>query len=170
MQQHGSKYFAPSPLPDPWDGVNRSKCIIQIMVIWHIKLKGITKCSSMVANILPATPSWPCSWGQNVKIQLSEHSHVAHQIKGNRITRCSSMVANILPADPSLTLGMESIGQNSTFSEHVMLHINLKGITKCSNMVVTWLKLYRLIYFYWTIHWKVVDRLLTWSVFFPRWT
>ena len=27
------------------------------MVMLHIKLKGITKCSSMVANILPADPS-----------------------------------------------------------------------------------------------------------------
>ena len=25
MQLHGSKYFARRPLPDPWDGVNRSK-------------------------------------------------------------------------------------------------------------------------------------------------
>ena len=38
------------------------------------------------------------------------------------------MVANILPADPPpphnlLTLGMGSVGQNSTFLEHGLLHI-----------------------------------------------
>ena len=40
------------------------------------------------------------------------------QIKLKRITKRSIMVANILPADPSLTLGMKSVGQNLTFSEH----------------------------------------------------
>ena len=47
------------------------------------------------------------------------------------------MVANILPADPlppPPTLGTGLIGQTSTFSEHVMLHIQLKGISKCSSM------------------------------------
>ena len=34
-----------------------------------------------------------------------------------------------------LTLGMGSIGQNSTFQNMVMLHIKLNGIAKCSNMV-----------------------------------
>ena len=39
----------------------------------HIKLKGITKCSNMVANILPTdlpSPHDPKGWGQKVKIQL----------------------------------------------------------------------------------------------------
>ena len=46
------------------------------------------------------------------------------------------MLANILPADPPpSTLGMVSIGQNSTFSEMVMLNIKLKGITNAQDMV-----------------------------------
>ena len=59
MQQHGSKYFAfrPSP-PDP----RGQKVLIHIFqnnVMLHIKLKGITKCSNMVANILQADPPPP---------------------------------------------------------------------------------------------------------------
>ena len=53
--------------------------------------------------------------------------------------RNAATVANILPADPSsfhtLTLGMGSIGQINYFQNKVMLHIKLKGITQCSNMV-----------------------------------
>ena len=46
------------------------------------------------------------------------------KFKGNH--KCSQMVAT------GLTLGMGFIGQNSTFSEHGHLHINLNGIIKCS--------------------------------------
>ena len=91
------------------------------MVMLNIKLKGITKCSSMVANILPADPALTLgmgSIGQNTT--FSEHDH-----KG--ITKCISMVANILPADPALTLGMGSIGQNTTFSEHDHVAYQIKG-------------------------------------------
>ena len=50
----------------------------------HIKLKGISKGSSMVAIILPADPSLVLllgSKGQNST--FSEHGHVSYQIKGN---------------------------------------------------------------------------------------
>ena len=68
----------------------------------HINLKGITKCSSMVANILPADPyptTPPRPWGLESLGQrstFSEHGHVIYQIKDNH--KCSNMVANILPA------------------------------------------------------------------------
>ena len=70
MQQHYSKYcilpadpLPPSkplhhilPTPDPGDGVDWSKCVFFIHV--HVKLNGTTKCSNMVANILPADPKF----------------------------------------------------------------------------------------------------------------
>ena len=50
----------------------------------HIKLKGITKCSSMVANILSADPSLTLGMGLlGQHSTFSEHGHVAYQIKGN---------------------------------------------------------------------------------------
>ena len=71
------------------------------------------------------------SKGQNST--FSEHSHVAYQIKEKH--ECSNKVANILPTDPPLpppphthlTLGMESLGQNSTFSEHGHVTYQIKG-------------------------------------------
>ena len=69
---------------------------------------------------------WTCgvgSKGQNST--LSEHGHVAYQIKENH--KCSNKVANILPRDPlpkppnrptPLTLGMRSIGHILPFTEH----------------------------------------------------
>ena len=114
------------------------------------QIKENHKCSNMVANILTADLPNPRPWGWGQKVTrnddyetlclqpfqnstLSEHSHVAYQIKGNHIY--SNMVANILPVDPPLpptTLGMGTIGQNSTFHNMVMLHIKLNEITKCS--------------------------------------
>ena len=118
----------------------------------------------MVANILPADlPTNPTpatlgvgSVGQNST--FSEHGHVAYQIQKNQkcssmvantmpkglkgIMKCSNTVANILSADlyPSLqtpppTLGMGSVGQNSTFSEHGHVGYQIKENHKCSNMV-----------------------------------
>ena len=81
IQQHSSKIFDRRPLPDPAVGVKSSK--FNVFKHGHIKLKEITKCSSMVANNLPA--------------------------------------------DPSLTLGIGSIGQNSTFSEHCQVTYQIKG-------------------------------------------
>ena len=101
-------------------------------------MKGNHKCSNMVANILPTDPS-PSALGVIRWIQnstLSEHGHVAYQIKWN--PKCSNMVANILPADPQPPPPPPpkgSTGQNSTFENIVMLHIKLRGITNCSNMV-----------------------------------
>ena len=61
------------------------------------------------------------------KFNFSEHGHVAYQIKENR--ECSNIVVNILPADPppTPTLGMWSIGLNSTFSEHGHVAYQSKG-------------------------------------------
>ena len=51
----------------------------------HYKLKGITKCSSMVANILYADPYPPSHPDPMVgikrsKFSFSGHGHVAYQI------------------------------------------------------------------------------------------
>ena len=85
-----------------------------------IKRKGVTKCSNMVENILPAEPAPPPRHKKKVSkglnLNLSEHGHDAYQIKGNH--KCSNMVANILSVDPPSTLGMGLIGQNSFFSKH----------------------------------------------------
>ena len=56
-------------------------------------------------------------WGRrSLKIQLCQNTVMLH-IKENN--ECSNMVANILPAEsPPPNLGLGSIGQNSTFSEH----------------------------------------------------
>ena len=49
----------------------------------YIKLKGITKCSNTVANILPETPPPPTLWmGSIGQIStFSKHGHVATQVK-----------------------------------------------------------------------------------------
>ena len=39
------------------------------------------------------------------------------------------------PPTPNLTLGMGSVGQNSTFSEHVHVAYQIKKNHKCSNLV-----------------------------------
>ena len=97
----------------------------------------------MVANILLADPPPPPphtpdhgleSKGQTSTI--SEHDHVAYQIKGNH--ECSNMVANILPAPPPppTTLGDEvNRSKNQLFHNMVMLHIKITGIMKRSNMI-----------------------------------
>ena len=81
MKRHGFKYFARRRPPTLWmgsayqnstfsehgkvanilpgdpypeDGVNMSKFVFSEHV--HVKLNGNTKCSNMVANILPANP------------------------------------------------------------------------------------------------------------------
>ena len=105
------------------------------MVTFHINLRGITKCSSMVAYIfLAGTPPPTLRMGSmGQKSTFSEQSHVAYQIK--EYHECSNMVANILPAD-ILTLRMGSIAQNSIFSEHGHVTYQIKENHKCSNMVV----------------------------------
>ena len=112
-----AKILPPDRLTPPTLGMGSIN--FQNMVMLLIKLKGITKCSSMVANILPADPS-PFhvpglgSKGQNET--FSEHGHVAYQIKENH--ECSNMIANILPADP-LPL--------PPFSEHGHVAYKMKG-------------------------------------------
>ena len=113
--------------PDREDGFNRSKCSFFLnMVMLHINLMGITKCSRMVANFCPQTPPGPWGGGLGQNSTLSEHGHVAYQLKG--ITKCSRMVANILPADPTQTQGMGPLVKIKLFQNMVMLHIKLKRI------------------------------------------
>ena len=85
----------------------------------HIHLKGITRCSSIVTIYLTRRHPRPWGWGQWVNVQLFHYMVMVH-INLKRITKCSNMVAIILAADPHsfTTLGMGSIGQNSTLSEH----------------------------------------------------
>ena len=51
------------------------------MVMLHIKLNGITKCSNMVANILSADPS-PDPRDQKVIIQLFQNNVGAQWLSG----------------------------------------------------------------------------------------
>ena len=41
--------------------------LFQNMVILHIKLKEIIKCSNMVANVVPTEPPYPTTLGDEVK-------------------------------------------------------------------------------------------------------
>ena len=76
--------FDPRPESRPLGGQTVKIQLGQNMVMLHIKLKGIIKCSSMAANILSADPSLTHCWGQKFKSStFSEHGHVAYQIKGN---------------------------------------------------------------------------------------
>ena len=83
MQQHGSKYFAHRH-PQSWGWGQYVKIqLFQNMVMLQINLKGIKKCSSKVANILPGdTYPHPPDSGNEVsrqKLKFSEHGHVAYQ-------------------------------------------------------------------------------------------
>ena len=64
------------------------KLLTEHHLMLHIKLKGITKGSNVVANILPAdlpnpTPLDPEDGVKRSKFTFLEHGHVAYQIKGN---------------------------------------------------------------------------------------
>ena len=88
MQQHGSKYFAcRTPCHEDHRGWGQKAKVIFFpnMITLHIKLKGITKCNNMVANILPAEPHTlspltpqPWGWDQKVKIQLNQNMAMLH--------------------------------------------------------------------------------------------
>ena len=115
MQHHGSKYFArrPPPLTLGWSQKVKIH-FFQNMVMLHIKLKGITKCSNMVANILPADPPThththdPRGWGQKVKIQLFQNM-VMLLIKLKGISNAASWLQTfgqqIIPPSRTLRMG-----------------------------------------------------------------
>ena len=117
----------PPPPPQPLGRVNRSKFIFLDHVHVAYQIKGnheMQQHGSKCFGHRPL-PHDPRRWSQTgPNSTFSEHSHVAYQIKWNH--ECSNMVANILPTYPPTpppppphpTLGMKSIGQNSTFSEH----------------------------------------------------
>ena len=100
MQQHGSKYFVCRPPPPLGMGsICQNLTFFEHgYVVYQI---NITRCSSMVANILPASQPLTLTLGLLSKAQnsfVSEHGHVAYQIKEYR--KCSNMVANNLSVDP----------------------------------------------------------------------
>ena len=75
-QQHGRKYFACRHPPPMTLGVKIQH--LQNSVMLHIKLKGITKCSNMVANILAEDPPPPPPTDPRVKIQLLQNMVMLH--------------------------------------------------------------------------------------------
>ena len=98
----------------------------------HILLVGsrIQQHGSKYFACRPPTPN-PLEGGvKRSKFNLSEHDHVAFQIKANH--KCSNMVANILFAGHPYP---RSRGQNSTFSVHGHVTNQIKGNHECSNMV-----------------------------------
>ena len=109
-----------APLHDPGDGIKRSKFnLFQNMVIVAYQIKGITKCSNTVANILaadplpPPPPPPPGDLISRSNSTFSEHGHVAYQIKKEN-HKCSNSVVNILLSDPSPpTLGVKRSKFNS---------------------------------------------------------
>ena len=102
MQQHGSKCFA-ARLPSPttlgdW-GQKVKIQLFQNMAMLDIEYIVITKCSNMVANILPTDPPPTYPSGQKVKIYLFQNMVTSH-INVFGITKCNEKFSNILPADP----------------------------------------------------------------------
>ena len=87
----------------------------------------------------PPTPPPPLDPGDGVSrsyFYFFRKGHVAYQIKENH--ECSNMAANKLPPDPLPpfpTLGMGSVGQNSTYLEHGHVAYQIKENHECSNMV-----------------------------------
>ena len=91
----------------------------------HIKLKGITNAAKWLQIFCPRTT--PRLLRSKVHDStVSEHCHVAYQIKGNH--EFSKVVANILLADHSTTLEIKKV-IIQLFPNIVMLYIKLKGIT-----------------------------------------
>ena len=78
MQQHGSKYLPADPSLTLMLGQKVKIQLFQNMVMLHNKLKGITKCSSMVAIILPADPSMTLLLGSKGQIQLFQNMVMLH--------------------------------------------------------------------------------------------
>ena len=85
----------------------------------QIKLNGITKCSSMLANVLPTDPSpMPLNRSIDQKATFKERGNVAYQIKGNH--ECSNMVANILLTENN-NVKCNLLVVNLRFNEEKML-------------------------------------------------
>ena len=128
MQQQPAAPPTPPP-PDPGDRVKRLD--FNFFTTWSCMQQHGSKYLPAASPPHPHPPSPdPEDRVKGRILTLSEHGHVAYQIKGNQV--CSTMVANILLAVPDLALGVGSKGQNSTCSHIVMLHIKLKGITNAA--------------------------------------
>ena len=106
MQQHGSKYFIRRPKPTVIPPTNPQPTLQSPTLGWGQMSKF---------NFFS---TWSCCMSN--KMELNE---------------LSNMVANILPADPTPTLGVASIGQNLTNSEHRQVAFQIKSNHECSNMV-----------------------------------
>ena len=107
----------------------------QNIIMLHIKLKGIMRCSNMVANSCLKTP--PLTLGSNNQNStFSKQCHVAYYIKGN--LECSNMIANILSAAPHprpwvLGQNVKILLYNVPEQYHVAYQV--KETQRCSNMV-----------------------------------
>ena len=95
------------------------------------QIKGNHECSNMVANILTADPHPHPDPGDGVKrskFKFFKH-HTAYQIKGNNeMQQHGNKYFTNRPPTPIIpTLGMGSIGQNKTLSEHDHVAYQIKG-------------------------------------------
>ena len=130
----------PIPPTPPWIWGQKVEIqLFQNMVMLHIKLKGITKCSNMVAIILPADTDLSPRQGMGSigqKSFFSEHGHVAYQIKGNHEMKQHSRKYFACRSPSTLTLGDGVKRSKLNFSKnngHVAYQI--KGNHECSNMI-----------------------------------
>ena len=100
-------------------------------------------------------PPWPLG-SKGLNSTFSDYGHVAYyQIKG--IHECSNIVANILPS------------HHTTHPPWGWDHCPVAyQLERESQNAATWLKLYRLVYFYSTNHWKLVGRHLTLICMIPK--
>ena len=92
------------------NGVKRSK--FNFLEHGHVayQINQNHECSNMVTHILITYPLYPPPdpGGGSIGLNLTFQNKVTLLIKSNRITKQT----------PLRTLGMGSVGQNSTFSEH----------------------------------------------------
>ena len=143
MQQHGSKYFALRPPPNPRNRVYRSNSIFQSTVMLHIKLKVITKCSNIVANILPADPPphlhiipTTLGYGVKVKFQLFQMMVMLHiKLKGITNAGTWSQLFCLPPPPPPPPGNGVNRSKVNFFQKMVILHFKSKGTTTYSNKV-----------------------------------
>ena len=134
MQQHGSRFFARTPLPIAAVGVKRSKLNFSRTWLWCIsnyRESGMQQHDNKYFTCRPP-PSLTLgmgSIGQNYF--FSEHGHVAYQIKGNhRMQQHGSKYFASRPL-PDPTLWPCCWGPKvkiKLFQNMVMLHIKLEHI------------------------------------------